>query len=87
MREAGNTQPFDLTLFPSKPLRKTSVTCQFTFTLISHLGKTHNHRSREDTPWRAQSVTCQFSTGLDVAEFMRARQDAPICLRGTARST
>ena len=27
----------------------------FTFTFISHLGKTHNHRSRGDTPWRAQT--------------------------------
>ena len=29
----------------------------FTFTFIRHLGKTHNHRSRGDTPWRAQSVS------------------------------
>ena len=26
----------------------------FTFTLICHPGKTHNHRSRGDTTWRAQ---------------------------------
>ena len=32
----------------------------FTFTLIRHLGKTHNHRSRGDTPWRAQS--CQVKS-------------------------
>ena len=27
----------------------------FTFTFICHLGKTHNHRSRGDTPWKAQT--------------------------------
>ena len=27
----------------------------FTFTFNRHLGKTHNHRSRGDTPWRARS--------------------------------
>ena len=28
----------------------------FTFTLNCHLGKTHDHRSRGDTPWRAQTT-------------------------------
>ena len=28
-----------------------------TFTFKNHLGKTHNHRSRGDTPWRAQTNT------------------------------
>ena len=28
----------------------------FTLTFICHPGKTHNHRSRGDTPWRAQKV-------------------------------
>ena len=27
----------------------------FTFTVICHPGKTHNHRSRGDTPWKAQT--------------------------------
>ena len=27
----------------------------FTFTYICHHGKTHNHRSREVTTWRAQT--------------------------------
>ena len=27
----------------------------FTFTFICHPGKTHNHRSRGDTPWKAQT--------------------------------
>ena len=31
------------------------VAFTLTFTFISHLGKTHNHRSRGDTPWRAQA--------------------------------
>ena len=26
-----------------------------TFTFICHPGKTHNHRSRGDTPWEAQT--------------------------------
>ena len=30
----------------------------FTFTFICPLGKTHNHRSRGDTPWRAQTDYC-----------------------------
>ena len=34
----------------------------FTFTLNSHLGKTHDHRSRGDTPWRAQ--TTKAAVGL-----------------------
>jgi hypothetical protein len=32
------------------------VTFTFTFTLNCHLGKTHDHRSRGDTPWRAQTT-------------------------------
>ena len=28
-----------------------------TFTFICHPGKTHNHRSRGDTPWRAQTMS------------------------------
>ena len=28
----------------------------FTFTFICHPGKTHNHRSRGDTPWKAQTA-------------------------------
>ena len=28
----------------------------FTVTFICHPGKTHNHRSRGDTPWKAQTV-------------------------------
>ena len=27
----------------------------FTFTFICHPGKTRNHRSRGDTPWKAQT--------------------------------
>ena len=27
----------------------------FTFTFICHPGKTHNHRSRGDAPWKAQT--------------------------------
>ena len=33
----------------------------FTFTFICPLGKTHNHRSRGDTPWRAQTDYCTSS--------------------------
>ena len=40
-------------------LRKGQFT--FTFTFIRHLGKTHNHRSRGDTPWRAQSRKGQLN--------------------------
>ena len=36
------------------------VRTPFTFTFICHLGKTHNHRSRGDTPWRAQTT---YETG------------------------
>ena len=43
--------------------------CTFTFTLISHLGKTHNHRSRGDTPWRAQTNTPRPHTSTRVREF------------------
>ena len=32
------------------------LTFTFTFTLDCHLGKTHDHRSRGDTTWRAQST-------------------------------
>ena len=35
--------------------RITRTNLTFTFTFIRHLGKTHNHRSRGDTPWRAQT--------------------------------
>ena len=31
------------------------VAAVVTFTLICHLGKTHNHQSRGDTPWEAQT--------------------------------
>ena len=31
------------------------IISDFTFTFICHLGKTHDHRSRGDTPWRAQN--------------------------------
>ena len=37
----------------------------FTFTFIRHLGKTHNHRSRGDTPWRAQSCDTRTRTPTD----------------------
>ena len=33
-----------------------NLTFTFTFTFICHPGKTHNHRSRGDTPWRARTV-------------------------------
>ena len=36
--------------------RKRSAPFTFTLTFICHPGKTHNHRSRGDTPWRAQKV-------------------------------
>ena len=41
----------------------------FTFTFIRHLGKTHNHRSRGDTPWRAQTNTPRPHTSTRVREF------------------
>ena len=36
--------------------RKNREAFTFTFTLICHPGKTHNHRSRGDTSWRAQTA-------------------------------
>jgi hypothetical protein len=47
----------DVSLFEhpeEKSSKMKSLLFTFTFTLIRHLGKTHNHRSRGDTPWRAQ---------------------------------
>ena len=41
----------------------------FTFTFICHPGKTHNHRSRGDTPWRAQTNTPRPHTSTRVREF------------------
>ena len=34
-----------------------------TFTFICHPGKTHNHRSRGDTPWRASQSVSQLFHG------------------------
>ena len=39
------------------------VRTPFTFTFICHLGKTHNHRSRGDTPWKAQTFRSAHHRG------------------------
>ena len=38
------------------PFDETRTTLFLTFTLNCHLGKTHDHRSRGDTPWKAQTT-------------------------------
>ena len=53
----------------------------FTFTFIRHHGKTHNHRPRGDTTWRAQTDTHKKTTskgtdtkGAGVSRQRRARE-------------
>ena len=54
----ANTRP----CVPSSFTTHRTLSCEpffaftFTFTFICHPGKTHNHRSRGDTPWRARTV-------------------------------
>ena len=52
MHSLGRTAPSFL-LHDAKPKRQKFT---FTFTLYCHLGKTHSHRSRGDTTWKAQGV-------------------------------
>ena len=57
------------------PIRRTilNVGPRLTFTLNCHLGKTHDHRSRGDTTWRAQRVGPRLAETICTCDYRGLR--------------
>ena len=85
MCDMQRTAPHDSSLLPvqhNAARARAQLTFTFTFTFICHPGKTHNHRSRGDTSWRAQTVTtrtahCYCSTQRATVAALPKRAQAP----------
>ena len=81
-----NKRPGGLPLFSDELPLHTTAASRFTFTFICPLGKTHNHRSRGDTPWVAQTLSTagRTTTSLngDKAIFSSRRRNSARFSRG-----